>query len=241
MEHLEGRQSVLAALRARLRRFEVVLVSERTHASKTRDVLASAEDLRVPVKHVPPRQLDAMAHGRTHGGVIAVCTPRPPTPPAVLLERLGEPAFLTLIDGVEDSRNLGFVLRSAEAFGVDGVLVKKHAWDFDGADLSRASSGAFERIRVVRMDREGDLLSRIRKRGIRLYGCIAGARRSIYEADFNRPVLIAVGGEKRGLSASVRKHCDRFVSIPTVEGAASLSLPHAAAVAMAEVMRQRRK
>lgn len=243
MEHLEGRESVLAALRSRRRRFEVVLLSDRIHEERIADVMEAAAELGVPVKRVPPEQLDLMAHGRTHGGVAAVCTPRVPDPEGDLLALLAkseEPPFLVLVEGVEDSRNLGFVIRSAEAFGAHAVLVKKHAWDFDSADVSRTSAGAFERMTLLRLDRESELLGSLKKRGIRIVACVPSARRAIFDADLARPLLLAVGGEKRGLSAAVRKSCDRFVSIPMKPGSTSLSLTHAAAVAIGEVMRQRR-
>src|ERR1041385_5704522 len=69
MEHLEGRQSVLAALNARQRRFEVVLVRHDAHEEKVRDVIGLAEQLKVPVRRVAPAELDALSHGATHGGV----------------------------------------------------------------------------------------------------------------------------------------------------------------------------
>lgn len=242
MEHLEGRECVLAALGARLRRFEVVLLSEGAHRERSEGVEAAAAELGVPVKRLPRAKLDAMAHGRSHGGVMAVCTPRPPTSTDELLdllEKREEPAFLILLEGTEDARNLGFVLRTAEALGAHAVLVKKHVWDFDGTEVSRASSGSYERIPLVRMDRESDLLSRLKKRGVRVVGCVAGAKRTLFECDLNRPVLLAVGGEKRGLSGAVRRACDRRVSIPTADGASSLSMSHAAAIVMGEARRQR--
>src|SRR5687768_105109 len=118
MEHLEGRQSVLAALRAGKRKFQTVLVSHGAHEEKVQDVLDLAAERGVPVRRAERRELDALAHGATHGGVIAVCTPKPRTSTEellVLLDCLREPPLLLLLEGVEDARNLGFTLRSAEA------------------------------------------------------------------------------------------------------------------------------
>src|SRR3954447_25855415 len=77
MEHLEGRQSVLAALEARQRRFQVILVSHGAHVEKIQDVLDKAAALDVPVRKVDRKELDALAHGATHGGVVAVVSPKP--------------------------------------------------------------------------------------------------------------------------------------------------------------------
>lgn len=241
MEHLEGRQSVLAALKAGKRKFQAVLISHGAHLDKLRDVLALAAERGVPVRRADPRELDALAHGATHGGVLAVCTPKPRTTTAELLElvdRLTDPPLLLLLEGVEDARNLGFTLRSAEALGVHAVLIKKHLWDLDAVEIARPASGAYERLPLVQVE-DVEVLRQLQGRGLRLYGCVAGAKRTIYRADLSRPALLAIGGEKRGLSGAVRSICDRFVSIPTAGQAASLSLSHASAIVMAEAMRQR--
>src|SRR3954466_10554618 len=84
VEHVEGRQSVLAALRARQRRFEVVLVRHDAHAEKVRDVLDLASQLGVPVRRVAARELDSLTHGVSHGGVLAITSDKPRTSPSEL-------------------------------------------------------------------------------------------------------------------------------------------------------------
>ncbi|MCG3126523.1 MAG: 23S rRNA (guanosine-2'-O-)-methyltransferase RlmB [Phycisphaerae bacterium] len=241
MEHIEGQQSVLAALEARQRRISVILVRQGTHPARVVDLLRLAGDCGVPIRHVEPAELDALAHGTTHGGIIAVCSSKPRLSPAALLElvdRLREPPLLLLLEGVDDARNLAFTLRTADAMGVHAVLIKKHLWDFDPVEVSRPSSGAYERLPLARV--EGvELLIELKRRGVRIFGCLAAARRRLHERDLTQPCLIAIGGEKRGLSGAVRAVCDRFMSIATRGGPSSLSLSHAAAIALAEACRQR--
>jgi 23S rRNA (guanosine2251-2'-O)-methyltransferase len=225
-ELLEGRISALAALRAGRRTIVELLVRQGIKDDSIRDLLDAAAERGVPVKRVRAEALDARAHAKSHGGVVAVAEP---LPPAILPASAD---FLLLLDGVDDARDLGQVLRTAEAFGVQAVLLRRRAWDFDGGDVSRASSGAYERLPVV----VGEELPA----GVALIGCLAGAPRTIDEEDLTRPLALALGGEKRGLSAAVRDRCTSKVSIPTRAGAPSLSLTHAAAVVMAEVARQRR-
>src|SRR5580692_12880543 len=152
MEHLEGRQSVLAALGARLRKFEVILIGHRAHEEKIREVLAAAAAAQVPVKRVARGELDAMAHGMTHGGVVAICSGKPKTTGKELMEIVRgarRAPLLLLIEGIDDARNLGFTLRSARALGADAVLVKKHLWDFDPVEVARPASGAYEQMPMV--------------------------------------------------------------------------------------------
>ena len=241
MEHLEGRQSIMAALAARQRRFEVILLRQGAHEEKFADVLAAAAERAVPVRRVDGRELDDLAHGATHGGILAVVSAKPSLNGDQLLEqidRLREPPLLLLLEGIEDARNLGFTLRSAEALGAHAVLIKKHLWDFDAVEIARPSSGAYERLPLAQIE-DVRPLQQLRQRGLRLLGCLAGVRNSIYQTHLATGCIIAVGGEKRGLSGAVRSICDGFMTIPSRPSAASLSLSHAASIILAEAMRQR--
>src|SRR5688572_16340033 len=242
MEYLEGRQSILAALKARQRRFDVILTRHGMHEENVRAVLDLARELGVPTRPVDARELDALAHGATHGGLVAVVSPKPRLTIQQLNDMLDtlrhEPPLLLLLEGVDDARNLGFVLRSALALGVHAVLIKKHLWDFDAQDVARASSGAFELLPLVQI---GDIepLRKLQRRGLKLIGCLAGAKRTLYETDLTQPTILAIGGEKRGLSGAVRSICDAFLTIQSRADAPSLSLSHAAAIVMGEAARQR--
>ncbi|HPR87241.1 MAG TPA: RNA methyltransferase substrate-binding domain-containing protein, partial [bacterium] len=164
MEQLEGRIGVEAALRARQRKIHLLVLRNSLHAQTTAPLMELAAAQQVPVKLVSREELDAMAHGHTHGGVLALCSPKPHLTHDQLFRHshsAGFPLFLLLLEGVDDSQNLGFVLRSAEACGVDAVLLKKHLWDFDGAAVSRASSGAFERLPICVFDEAQAVLPRL--------------------------------------------------------------------------------
>jgi 23S rRNA (guanosine2251-2'-O)-methyltransferase len=242
MEHLEGRQSVLAALQARQRKIDVILLRHGIHEQSIRDILDLAAANNVATRYVDPAELDALAHGGSHGGVVAVCSPKPRTSVdelMKLLDDLKQAPLLLLLEGVDDARNLGFTLRSADALGVHAVLIKKHLWDFDPVEVARPASGAYERIPLVQIDGVEPLRA-LQRRGLRLVGCLANAKRSIYETDMTLGVILAIGGEKRGLSGAVRDLCDQFVTIPCNPEPSSLSLSHAGAIVMAEAARQRR-
>jgi 23S rRNA (guanosine2251-2'-O)-methyltransferase len=242
LEQLEGKICVEAALKARQRKISLIIIRSGLHAGQIQPILDEAEQQNISIKYASGAELDAMAHGKTHGGIIALATPKPPLSWEVVLERIKyqtrSPGLL-LLEGIDDSQNLGFTLRSAEAMGIDAVLLKKHLWDFDGAAVSRASSGAFERMPIALLDQVDKTLPRFKNAGLKLFGCIANAKRTIYDADLTAPAILAIGGEKRGLSAAVRNHCDTFIKIPMAAEIGSLSLSHSASVVMAEMMRQR--
>ncbi|MFT3789455.1 MAG: RNA methyltransferase [Tepidisphaeraceae bacterium] len=241
---LEGVVSVSAALRARVRRVQVVLVKHDAPATRVQEVLDLAAAANIPVRKVDGAELESMSHGSSHGGVLAICGDKPRWTGDDLLhavERMTAAPLLLLLEGVDDARNLGFTIRTAEALGATAILLKKHLWDFDEADVARSASGAYERLPLAQFDTI-EPLRQLQKRGVKLYGCLAGARRTIYDAeiDLSAPVCLAIGGEKRGLSGAVREICDQFITIPGVGGVSSLSLSHAGAIVLSEAFRQRR-
>jgi 23S rRNA (guanosine2251-2'-O)-methyltransferase len=246
LEQIEGRICVEAALKARLRKISLLVIRQGLHHKQIESILNEADQQHISIKYVSHREIDALSHGKTHGGVIALATPKPPISIEALLDQLKKqnqsccPALL-LLEGIDDNQNLGFTLRSAEAMGIHAVLLKKHLWNFDSNAVSRASSAAYERMPVALLDRVEKVLPKFKNRGFTLYGCIANAKRTMYEADLTKSVILAIGGEKRGLSASVRNHCDRLIKIPMASDVGSLSLSHASSIIMAELMRQRIK
>jgi 23S rRNA (guanosine2251-2'-O)-methyltransferase len=242
MSQLEGRQSILAALHARQRKFQVILIRHGTHAEGVQEVIDTATQFGVPIRYVDGAELDSLAHGSSHGGMLAICSAKPRAAVKELIEvlsKLSGPPLLLLLEGVDDARNLGFTLRSAEALGVHAVLIKKHLWDFDETEVARPASGAYERMPLVQIDDVQPLID-LQKSGLQLIGCLANVKQTIYDADFRKPTILAVGGEKRGLSGAVRSICNGFVTIPSKSDASSLSLSHASAIIMGEAMRQRR-
>ncbi len=234
---------MLAALRNRKRRIQSVLLRHGIHEEQVAEILDLTQQIGVPVQYVDAKQLDSLAHGATHGGVMAIASPKQRLNGDELLDlvqKLSEPALLLLLEGVDDARNLGFTLRSAEALGSHVVLIKKHLWDFDAAEVARPASGAYERIDLAQID-DVSPIQNLQRVGVTLYGCIAGAKRTMYDVDLREPCILAIGGEKRGLSGAVRAICDQLITIPTrPDSASSLALSHAAAIVLAEAMRQRR-
>ena len=203
MEHVEGRISVLAALQSRQRKIDVILLRHGIHEQAIGEILAAANLIGVPIRYVDSNELDAIADGASHGGVVAICTAKPRVTfdqLSHLLDKLSEPPLLLLLEGVDDARNLGFTLRSAEALGVHAILIKKHLWDFDPVEIARPASGAYERLPLVQLEDVGPLKN-LQRRGLQLIGCIAGVNRTIYDADFKPATIIAIGGESAASAA----------------------------------------
>jgi 23S rRNA (guanosine2251-2'-O)-methyltransferase len=233
---------VLAALQIRERRIEIILIRENAQHRRYQEILAMAEAQGVPVKYVSQNELDTFAHSRSHGGIVAICSRKPIRRfehIGQIISRCSGPPLLLILEGVEDQQHLAYLFRTAEALGVAAVLLKKHLWNFDETDVSRGSSGAFERLPVVRFAQASEV-GKLARYDIRLWGCIPRCKRTIYEVNLTGPVALAVGGEKRGLSGALRERCDGFARIPMAPGSvSSLSLTHAACLILGEAFRQR--
>jgi 23S rRNA (guanosine2251-2'-O)-methyltransferase len=156
-----------------------------------------------------------------------------------LLATVKDPALLVVLDGVEDPRNLGAILRTAEAAGVDGVVLPERHSAGLSETVGRASAGALEHVKVARVGNLVQAIEALKARGIWVVGFDAGGKERWDAVDMKRPVALVVGGEGRGMRRLVREHCDHLVSIPLFGHIASLNVSVAAGVALYEAVRQR--
>ncbi len=146
-----------------------------------------------------------------------------------------------MLDEVQDPHNLGAILRTACASGVEGVLLPKHRTSPLTPAAVKTSAGAAEWVPLVRVGNAAEALRRIREEGIFVVGADASAGSEIYEQDFCRDVCVVIGGEGKGLRPVLKKNCDALVSIPMIGPIDSLNASVAAGILFYEVVRQRRK
>ena len=185
-------------------------------------------------------EIDAMTVGSSHGGIIAVCTDRT----ILSLEENSIKPFgvYYLLDGVEDPYNFGNSLRSLYASGADGIVLPKRNWMSAAGVVARSSAGASELLPMFTSENTADAMEIFRKAGYRIL--CAGIRNSssLFETDLSYPLLVIIGGEKRGISASVLQKADAVVRIDYgAEFRGSLSTSASAAVFGFEILRQNKK
>ncbi|MGE5529206.1 MAG: 23S rRNA (guanosine(2251)-2'-O)-methyltransferase RlmB [Patescibacteria group bacterium] len=230
-DQIEGCNPVLEAIRAG-RPLHRVLVARGAGGGRLGPALAAARAAGVPVVQTDPAALDRMARTRNHQGIIAIAAPKACVSLADLLAapRPG-PRFLLLLDGVMDPQNLGALCRTAEAMGVNGlVLPERRAAGLTTA-VERASSGALEHLPVARVTNLVRAMTELKAGGYWLIGAEAGTGR--YELpELNGPVGLVLGGEGEGLRRLVREACDFLVSIPMFGRVNSLNVSAAGAILM---------
>src|SRR5262249_36234662 len=221
---------------------------EAARAGRVKRILAAAglgpaprlDELKTlaPTEEVPQARIDAFAQG-AHQGVVAELKPRTFLTLRQLLDAEPAPTLLVGLDGVEDPQNLGAILRSAEAAGVEGVLLPERRSAPLTAAAVKASSGASEHLRLSRVSGLPSAVAGVRRPG--LWGGALDPRGELlpWQFDFTQPVCLVVGGEGHGVHRLVRERCDARVRLPMVGRVASLNASAAAAALLYEVLRQR--
>jgi 23S rRNA (guanosine2251-2'-O)-methyltransferase len=235
---LEGGLSVKAAILAGNRTVHTVYIDRTKHDKDTSFILHRCEDQNIEVKRPDRAEIDAMAQGRTHGGVLAEAEGRRFQTLEDCLQ--GDKTFLVLLEGVEDPFNLGYVMRSLYCAGCTGLILRSRSWENSEGTILKSSAGASEYLPTVMSDDPASLV--VKCRGIKIH-CYAAMRKDAkpyYEADYTGPFLLAIGGEMRGLSASVLEACQENLYIPYArQFRGALNAAGASAAFGFEAMRQR--
>nr|WP_294691949.1 23S rRNA (guanosine(2251)-2'-O)-methyltransferase RlmB [uncultured Friedmanniella sp.] len=242
-EWVAGRNPVLEAMQAGIP-IKTAYVSEGAERDdRLRDILKLAADTRTPMLEVTRDQLDKMTGGAIHQGV-ALQLPEfayahPDDLLAASLEADGEPLVVAL-DSITDPRNLGAVVRSAAAFGANGVLIPERRSAGMTAAAWKTSAGAAARIPIARATNLNRALRAYSDAGFFLVGLDGEAETDIADLpQTSGPILLVVGSEGDGLSRLVREACDTLASIPITASVESLNAGVATGIALYEIARSR--
>ena len=238
-----GRNAVTEALKSG-RTVNRLLVAEHDTQGSIREIVNLARESGAVVETVPRSQIESAAKGFRHQGVLAYTSPVDYTPLEDILDaaqsRDGAP-FLLLLDELEDPHNLGAVLRTADAVGVDGVLIPKRRSCPLSATVAKTSAGAVEYVPVARIGNVAQTIRELKKAGFWIVGADMDGTADYFEADLTGALVLVIGSEGRGISRLVRESCDVLVRIPMLGKINSLNASVAGAVLMYESLRQRRE
>jgi 23S rRNA (guanosine2251-2'-O)-methyltransferase len=237
---LEGLISITASLEAGQRRVTAILLDQdRPHRFRNH-IERLAHRFGVPLSLVDGTAITAAATGHSHGGVIAFAGRRRFATIEQLADRIPHP-FLVLLDGFEDPYTFGHAVRALYAAGVDGLILRDRQWDSATATICRSSAGASERLPTALVAHPLDAVTALRRRAIPIV-CATHSPRAIDldMAILDGPMLLILGGEKRGVGRAVSDAADVHVRIPYARPfTSSLTLSTAAAIVAFEVARQR--
>lgn len=240
-EYVAGRQAVREALLSG-RPVNKILVARGVKMAGVAEILRLAREKGVPVQQVERAWMDDLVGGVAHQGVVALAAPKEYASVEEILAAAGtEEPFLILLYEVTDPRNLGAVLRTAEAAGVHGVIIPRHRSCALTPAVAKAAAGALEHVRVARVANLARTIDYLKERGVWVVGAESAAPCVYWDARLTGPIALVVGGEDRGLGKVVRAKCDQLVSLPMRGRLTSLNTSVAAALLAYEVLRQRRR
>ncbi len=208
------------------------------------EIIRLARASGVPVEFVARTVLDSISTTRAHQGIIAYTAAKDYVSLDDLLRisaEKSEAPLYCVLDGLEDPQNLGAILRTADAAGFHGVIIRSRREVGLTAAVSRASAGALEYVPVARVSNISQAMLDLKKAGVWITGIDPAGGTDFTGVDYTPPTAIVIGGEGRGLADLVRKRCDFLASIPMRGRISSLNASVAAALAMYEAFRQRRK
>jgi 23S rRNA (guanosine2251-2'-O)-methyltransferase len=195
------------------------------------------------VRQEPMEALDRRTEGKRHQGIVGEGADFKYSPLEDILEAVrtkGNQGLVLALDGVTDPHNLGAVLRSAAAVGVDGVILPERRSAAVNDTVIRASAGTAARVRVARVVNLGRALDDLKEAGGWLFGLTGGeGSRSYLEEPFDRATVLVMGSEGEGLHQKIAERCDGLLRIPMPGGVESLNVSAAAAVALFRVIARR--
>lgn len=186
-------------------------------------------------------EIQALAIGNSHGGILARCTPRTVTELTSLPgNSLPMNGFFVMLDGIEDPYNFGYSLRSIYAAGADGIILPRRNWLTAAGVVCRASAGASELFSLYTAD-PVEAVDFFKEHHYKIVCADKPNSVSIYDADLTKPIFLIVGGEKRGIRASVLEKADEIVRIDYGRDFnAALSAASASTIIAYEIFRQNR-
>ena len=201
-----------------------------------------ANDKNIKMIFVSRQTLDKLTHAANHQGVMASCENAKSYSEKdldKLLEELNEPAFLLILDGIQDPHNLGACLRSADAAGVHAVIAPKDKSVGLTPTVSKVASGAAESIPFVQVTNLARTLRDLKEKNIWIYGAAAEASQTLYQTKLKGSIAIVLGAEGSGLRRLTREHCDVLLNIPMAGSVSSLNVSVATGIFLFEAVRQR--
>ncbi|HSW56780.1 MAG TPA: 23S rRNA (guanosine(2251)-2'-O)-methyltransferase RlmB [Dehalococcoidales bacterium] len=239
---IEGRNPVLEALRAERPIRKIMLSKSVERHGVIAEILHLAGTRGIPVEYVEKAAIDRLAQSVSHQGVIALAAAKAFVSLDELLEipgSKGETPLFIILDGMEDPHNLGAILRTADASGVHGLIIREKREVGLTAAVEKASAGALEYVPVAKVTNLTRTIEYLKGKNIWIIGVDQAGDTNYSRIDYKPATAIVIGGEGQGLSALVKKACDFLAFIPMRGRVSSLNASVAAGVALFEVVRQR--
>ena len=244
-----GLRAVEQLLVSRTSEIRKVYAEYRTPNPRVEAVIARAAEQGIEIQPANRARLQQISGEARHQGIVAEIRRSTSLDEGALRtlveERLSAtataPLLLLILDSIQDPHNLGAALRTAEAVGVDAVVVPRHGAAGISPTVSKIAAGAAERVPFASVANIGKVLSWLSEYRVAIVGTSDKASASLFDADLTTPLVLVMGREHSGLRKSIIERCDQIVSLPMHGAVASLNVSVATGICLYEVLRQRRQ
>ncbi|KTC75337.1 tRNA/rRNA methyltransferase [Legionella birminghamensis] len=237
-----GLHAVTALLKHPHRPVHRLLLSQERQDNRIQQLVKLAEHAGIPMEFVSAQKMKQQYPDLSHQGVLAITGRLPEFGESDLVHLVAackKPPLILILDSVTDPHNLGACLRTADAAGVDFVIIPKDKSAGITPVVSKVACGAAESIPVVKVTNLARSMEIIKQEGVWLYGAAGEVQESIYQLDLKASVALVMGAEGSGLRRLTREHCDGLFGIPMLGSVESLNVSVAAAISLYEAVRQR--
>ncbi|MDP8176237.1 23S rRNA (guanosine(2251)-2'-O)-methyltransferase RlmB [Pasteurella skyensis] len=239
-EHIYGIHSVESFLKNTPERLIEVFVLKGREDKRLQPLLQQLNNYGITIQWLNRNTLDKKAQGEVHQGIIARVVPTKELNEqdlANLLEQKAQP-FLLVLDGITDPHNLGACLRTADAAGVDAVIVPKDKSAQLTSVARKVACGAAETVPLIRVTNLARTLRELKEKHIWVVGTAGEATENLYQAKLTGAVALVMGAEGEGMRRLTREHCDQLISIPMAGSVSSLNVSVATGICLFEIVRQ---
>lgn len=238
MEQIEGRNQVIVGLKRDV--IDKIYLADSAHGKIIEDIVLLATQNMVDLRYVSKNKIEQMSKTKNNQGVIAHLKSWEYTELYTLLESTGKKdnPFILVLDHLKDPHNLGAIMRTADAAGVDGVIIPKDRSVDMNETVMRVSVGAALSVPLTKVTNLSQTLDILKEEGFWIVGTDASADKEIYDVNLSMPLVILIGSEGKGLSTNLINKSDFLVRLPMRGVISSLNASVAAGIIMYEVVRQ---
>ncbi|PWY54628.1 23S rRNA (guanosine(2251)-2'-O)-methyltransferase RlmB [Legionella qingyii] len=242
-QYVYGVHAVSALLTNPHRVTKKLYISEDRVDKRLQDIIDKAIQAHINIEKLSTQKMNQRFADFAHQGIVASASLLPDYNEShllALLEASKQPTLILILDGVTDPHNLGACLRTADATGVDFVVIPKDKSASITPVVSKVACGAAESVPLVRVTNLVRSMKLLKEHGVWIYGAAGEATSSLYQIDCTGDVAIVMGAEGEGLRRLTREHCDGLFSLPMSGSVTSLNVSVATGVSLYEIIRQRK-
>ncbi|MDR5659930.1 23S rRNA (guanosine(2251)-2'-O)-methyltransferase RlmB [Serpentinicella sp. ANB-PHB4] len=241
-DKIAGRNPVLEVLKSG-RDVDKILVTKGAGEGSINKIVGIAKDKGIPIQFVDKQKINDLAETKSHQGVVAfVAAYKYSTVEDILQKstKQGTKPFILILDEIMDPHNLGSIMRTADATGVDGIIIPKRRSVGLTATVAKTSAGAIEYVPVAKVSNISQTIEKLKSAGVWVIGADMDGEKAHYDEAFDGPIALVLGNEGQGISRLVKEKCDFLINIPMGGKVSSLNASVAGSILMYEAFRQRR-